>query len=126
MATPSKKIERKRKSVESTFADKWKPQNEGDELAGTYIGRDPNVNGKRGEKFTAYHLQDEEGKRWSFAGAHLDSIMPQIPFNTFVWITYDGEQDTQNGPMKMFRVDVDESVALKDPLQGDISSDSAD
>lgn len=104
----------KRKTVESTFAGKWKPVNAGDELEGTYLGVET-VKGKRSEPFNAYHLQDGDGKRWSIAGAHLDSIMSQIPANTYIWVTFEGEQDTANGSMMLFKVDVEEGVELKSP-----------
>jgi hypothetical protein len=107
---------RKRKSVESTFADKWNPVNPGDSLDGVYLGSE-RVTGKRNEPFTVYHLQAEDGKRWSIAGAHLDSIMQQIPANTYVWVTLTGSTDTANGTMNLFSVEVEEGVTLRSPYE---------
>jgi hypothetical protein len=107
----------KRKSVESTFADKWEPENKGDELCGKYIGSETAPGRKQGETFTAYHIMDDEGKRWSVAGAHLDSILNQVPRDTYVWITFDGTQTVKNGEMAKYRVDVEEGVQLVDPYE---------
>lgn len=102
------------KKVESTFADKWEPINEGDELEGRYIGSEL-APGKNGEMFRVYHIENAEGKRWSVAGAHLDSIMPQIPRGTYVWIIYEGEEYLRNkNTMKKYSVTPEEGTRLID------------
>lgn len=106
----------KRKKVESTFADKWEPQNPGDELSGSYLGSEE-APGKKGETFTAYHLQDDSGKKWSLAGAHLDSLFNQVPRGTYVWVTYRGMQKTKQGDMRLFGLDVAEGATLLDPYE---------
>ena len=117
MATqPKTKPKRARRAVESTFADKWEPQNEGDVLEGTFIGVDTAPGKRRGETFTVYHIQDDDGKRWSASGAHLESFMKQIPRGTYVWITFEGTKKVSNGDMNLYKVDVEEGVELKDVL----------
>jgi hypothetical protein len=102
-----------RVKVESTFADKWEPQNDGDTLEGTYIGTEM-ANGKRDEKFRVFHIQDESDKRWSVSGSYLESKMRQIPRGTYVWITYTGTRKVNNGDMFLFDVDVAEGTQLLD------------
>lgn len=109
--------ERKRKVVESTFADKWEPVNDGDELSGIYLGSE-RVKGKKGEDFTVYHVKTDAGKKWSVAGAHLDSIMPQIKRGTFVWVTKTGKTKTTSGEMVLFKVECEEDTELNDPYEG--------
>ena len=101
----------KRKSVESTFADKWEPQNEGDELAGRYQGYEE-AEGRKDETFNAYQVIDDNGKRWSLAGAHLDSLLPQVPKGAYVWISYTGKKRMKNGEMSLYKVDVEDGVEL--------------
>lgn len=108
---------RRGQKVESTFADKWDPVNVGDELEGRYLGHET-AQGNRGEPFEVYHIQTADGKRWSCAGAHLDSIMPQIPKLTYVWITYDGKQKLPNGnTMHMYTVTPEAGTKLIDVMK---------
>jgi hypothetical protein len=97
--------------VESTFADKWDPRNPGDAIQGRYLGYEVAENGRDGS-FNAYQLQDDNGKRVSMAGAHLDSILPQVPQNTYVWIEFTGLRAVGRNQMKVFKVDVEEGVKL--------------
>ncbi len=101
--------------VESTFADKWDPINAGDALEGRYMGSEWAPGKDHGEMFRVYHIVGEDQKRWSIAGAHLDSIMPQIPRGTYVWVTYEGEEMLRNrNKMKKFGVELEEGVKLID------------
>jgi hypothetical protein len=108
--------EPKRKKVESTFADKWEPQNEGDELSGKYLGYEQ-AEGRKGEKFNAYQVLDANGKRWSISGAYLDSLLPQVPKGAHVWITFTGKKRMKNGDMMLFSLDVEEGVSLVEVLK---------
>lgn len=101
---------RAKKAVESTFAEKWEPR-QGDTLEGRYLGFEK-ARGKRDEDFNAYQIQDASGKRWSVSGAHLNSLLPQVPLSTYIWLTYTADREMQNGDMKMFSLEIEEGVEL--------------
>lgn len=110
-------VGRQRQSVDSTFAEKWTPEKEGECLEGVYLGYEEAPGRKAGELFNAYQiLTDKEGKR-SVAGAHLDSFMPQVPKGTYVWITYKGKRRLGNGDMQLFSVDVEKGTKLIDVMK---------
>lgn len=102
---------RERQSLESTFAEKWTPETIGDSLEGEYLGYDE-APGRGGDTFRAHQLKGADGKRWSLAGAHLDSFLPQVPRGAYVWVTYKGTQRMKNGEMQLFAVDVEKGVKL--------------
>lgn len=109
---------KKTRKVEGTFAEGWKPEGEGEILAGTYLGSQDAM-GKRGA-FKAYHLRDREGKRWSISGANLNTVMPQIPKKTEITVTYTGTMKTDKGlDMKTFDVEIPEDTILIDPMDDD-------
>jgi hypothetical protein len=117
MTTEGERTPKRGKKVESTFADKWDPSEAGELLEGRYLGYEE-AKGNRGEAFTVYHLQIPDGKRVSVAGAHLDSIMHQIPKGTYVWITFKGKQRLPNGnTMHLFDVEPEEGTRLLDPMK---------
>lgn len=126
MATPKTKPKRARQSVESTFADKWEPQNEGDEISGRYIWTELAPGKRKGETFRVFHLRDDDGKRWSLSGAHLESFMNQIRIGTYVFVTYEGEREVGNGNMKVYKVDVEEGAELKGPPEDDDEDEDED
>lgn len=104
------------KAVESTFAEKWEPQNVGDFVEGRYLGYEV-AEGRKDSNFNAYQLLQPDGKRLSMAGAHLDSILPQVPKNTYIWVTYNGSRRMKSGDMKLFTVEVEEGVRLLEVLK---------
>lgn len=106
--------ERKRGGeVKSDFAEPWEP-GDGEEISGIYIGFD-NVPTKRGDKdhFKSHRIQIE-GKDVpiGISGAMIDRKMAQIPVGTFVWITFLGMVDTNNGEAKDYRVEAEEGTKL--------------
>lgn len=108
--------ERKRgRVVESDFCDPWEP-GEGEVLEGTYIGVD-NVPTKRGDKesFKSYRIRvDGQEKPVGVSGAFLESKMRRIKLGTYLWITYKGKVQTNNGPAKDYEVEIEEGAQLLD------------
>jgi len=111
---------RERQSVEGTFADAWKPTQVGQVLEGFYLGSQ-DAKGDRGP-FKAYHIKTEDGQRMSVSGAGLNTIMPQIPRKTYVWITYQGTEKQKKGDMKVFAVECEKGTKLLDPMDSEEQS----
>lgn len=101
--------------VESDFAERWEP-GEGEEIEGVFIGVD-NVPTRRGEKdsFKSFRLRvDGEEKPIGISGAMLESKMRRIPLGTYVWITYKGTVDTNNGKAKDYEVIAEKGTKFLD------------
>lgn len=113
MEMPANEPERGGK-VDSTFADSWEYEKPGDTIKGRYLGYEeaPGRNGT----FRAHQLMTAEGRR-SMAGAHLDSMLSQIPKGTFIWVTYKTTKKVKNGEMAIFDVEAERGVKLIDPLK---------
>ena len=111
--TSAKAPERAR--VDSTYADTWKPVTKGEELSGKYLGYE-DAPGRNNETFRAYQILTDTGRR-SVAGAHLDSLLPQVPKGAHVWITYAGEKKLKNGDMALFELEVEKGVKLIDVMK---------
>jgi len=111
-------MEPKKRVVEDTYAEAWKPTAEGEILAGIYMGRQDVTGGKRGT-FRAYHIKDSVGKRWSVTGKSLETKMAQVPKKTHVTLTYTGTVDSPKGDMKTFSLEIPEGVDLLDPMDGE-------
>ncbi len=109
------------KKVETTFADSWKPETEGEEITGLYLGSQKAV-GDTGP-FTAYHIKCNDGRRLSVSGAGLDTIMAQIPRKTEVTIKYFGKEKKGKGMMRVYDVQVPEDVVLIDPFDAEDSDE---
>lgn len=119
------KRQRKRQTVESTMAAPWKPEKVGDCLEGFYRGSEM-VPGKGNRKpFKSYHIETEDGERRRVASAMLKTKLNQIPKGAYVWLTYTGMFDTDNGPSPDYNVEVEDGTDLVDPLQADGSVDEA-
>lgn len=103
-----------KRKVEGTFAEAWAPEGEGEVLIGKYVGSQ-NAVGKRGP-FKAYHIVDEDNKRWSISGASLNTVMPQIPKGTVVTVTYTGTVEMPKGDMRTYDVEIDDDVQLLDAM----------
>jgi len=116
MAKTTKAVPRLKK-IEGTFADAWQPDGEGEVLVGTYVGCQE-AKGARG-MFKAYHIIDEDNKRWSISGAALNTIMPQVPKGTTVHVTYTGTVEMPRGPMREYTVECSEDVPLLDAMEHD-------
>lgn len=111
--------QRKRQTVESMMAKPWKPEAEGDCLEGTYLGSEM-VKGKgKRPSFKSYHIEKPDGERVRIASAMLNSKLNQIPKGAYVWLTFIGMFQTDNGNSPDYQVDVEEGTELIDPLQGD-------
>lgn len=116
MAAKDKNQSPKFKKVESTFADPWTPQNPGDVLLGVYVGSEMAPGRKKEEFFRVWKIRAEDGKAWSIAGAQLESIMRQIPRNTYVRVTFQGKTTVASGnEMRLFEVECAEDTELRDP-----------
>lgn len=119
------KRERKRQTVESTMAEPWKPEKVGDCIEGFYRGAEM-VPGKGSRKpFKSYHIETESGERRRVASAMLNTKMNQIPKGAYVWLTYKGMFESQNGKSPDYDVDVEDGTELIDPLQADGSVEEA-
>lgn len=104
------KSERKRKVVDSNYAEPWKP-NKGQVLEGIYLGFD-SIPGNRGN-FRSYRIKvDGEEKPSGIAGSFLDSVLPRIPKGSYVWITYLGMKNTKNGEAHDYKVETEDGVKL--------------
>lgn len=111
------KRERKRMKVESTMAKIWKADKVGDVLEGTYLGMEMvKGKGKRG-MFRSYHIEKEDGERVRLASAMLNTKMNQVPKGTYIWLTFKGDFETDNGPSPDYEVEVEDGTELTDPLQ---------
>lgn len=105
----------KKKTVESTFADAWKPEEPGAQLVGVYLGEQEVPDGKKGP-FTAYHIRETStGKLVSVSGAGIVTQMKQIPRRTEITFTYKGEVEMKRGPMRTYTIEIPDGVELLDP-----------
>lgn len=118
--------------VDSGVAEVWKPESEGEQLAGTYLGSEKvKAKGNR-DPFDSYHFvtdPDEEnpkGVRYRVASAMLNNKMRRIPKGTFCWLTYVGKFETENGLSNDFEVEVEAGTELMDPLELSAETDKAD
>lgn len=119
------KRQRKRTTVQSMMAEPWKPENVGDCIEGFYRGAET-VPGKGSRKpFKSYHIETEDGERRRVASAMLNSKMNQIPKGAYVWLTFKGMFESQNGQSPDYDVEVEDGTDLIDPLQADGSVDEA-
>lgn len=106
------------KTVDSNFAEPWKPAKKGAALQGEYLGSDEIPSGRNdGKFFTSYRIRDKNGVILGVAGAFLDSKMNQVPQGAPIRVTYEGEKKTNNGVAKLFALEVDDSVELLDPYR---------
>lgn len=115
---------RKRATVESSFAAPWIPTNPGDCLEGIYMGQDEVPAGK-GRHFTSYKIrtEGEEGKLYGVSSAMLKTKMNQIPKGAFLWVTFKGMIETENGASRDYNVEVEHGTKMVDPFQGADSGD---
>jgi hypothetical protein len=114
--------ERQRQSVETSFAEAWTPEKEGDLIEGIYRGSD--IVKAKGRSFVSYKIQDEKtGKIRGVASAMLRTKMNQIPKGTYIWVTFKGMTDTENGPSRDYDVEVEKGTNLIDPFgqEGDLN-----
>ena len=82
--------------------DIWKPEKEGDEIAGVLVSIDDNV-GQHGSKM--YHLETEKGQTSVWGSAVLDDRMQYVKPGDNVKIVYKGTQEnTKKQPTKIFEV----------------------
>lgn len=108
----------KKRRVDGTFAEGWKPTEEGETFTGVYLGVQEAI-GTRGS-FKAYHFKTEDGQRISVSGASLNTIMPQIPRKTQVTVTYVGMELLKTGnKMRRYEIEIPADVQLIDPFEDD-------
>lgn len=76
-------------NTEGAKTENWKPEKEGDELAGVYVDKRENV-GPNGSN--VYVIQKEDGVLFSLWGsAVIDSNLPKVPFGSEVKLVYLGK-----------------------------------
>lgn len=76
-------------NTDGTKSENWKPEKEGDELAGTYVDKRENVGPNASNVYT---IQREDGVLFSLWGsAVLDSNLPKVEFGKEVKIVYLGK-----------------------------------
>jgi hypothetical protein len=105
---------RERQSVEGGFPEPWKPAEEGETLEGIYKGFDDvTVNNRT---FRSYRIQNEDTKEFfGIAGGMLKNAIERVPVGTYIWVTYKGKVETQNGEAKDFEVECEKGTKLLDP-----------
>ncbi len=105
---------RERQAVEGGFPEPWKPQEEGEMLEGIYKGHDEVT--VKNRSFRSYRVQNEDTKEFfGVAGGMLKNAIERVPVGTYVWITYKGMVETENGPAKDFEVECERGTKLLDP-----------
>ena len=118
----NKTSQQKMRTVDSTFADPWKPEQEGEQLSGKYLGKQLVTEGKKGS-FLAYHIRDKEGKLWSVTGAGIATQMKQIPLKTDpITFTFKGYRTMDRGEMRVYEIQIPANVELLDPYADDSAS----
>ncbi len=84
----------------------WKPENEGDKIAGTYIGKDENVGDFSS---TVYHLNTAEGLMSVWGSAALNPKMMGLKEGEKIEIEYVGTVPSKKGAdTKLFKVYTDD------------------
>jgi hypothetical protein len=92
-------------SSESKF-HKW--TTEGEQLNGEWLGSKP---GTKFENFLG-SVRHDDGTVFVFSLTSGLADMELIPVGTQVQITYIGERETKRGSMRVFNVDMDDSVKM--------------
>jgi len=115
---------RKRATVESSFATPWIPANPGDCLEGIYQGQDEVPAGK-GRHFTSYKIRTEgdDAKLYGVSSAMLKTKMNQIPKGAYIWVTFKGMIETENGASRDYNVEIEQGTKMVDPFDGAESGD---
>lgn len=95
------------KEIDPSDIQIWKPEKQGDEIAGTYIKLQKNA-GKY--KSDAYHLKTEEGKRFLvFGSTILDDKMIEVETGSKIKIVFEGIGEGKDNDFKKFKVFVDKN-----------------
>lgn len=116
----TQKATRERQQVESKLAEPWKPEQSGDTLEGTYLGKElVKMKGTKRDPFYSYHFRQDSGEVRRIASSMLNGKMAQIPKGAYCWLTYVGLFETKNGPSADFTVETEKGVQLIDPLNND-------
>lgn len=118
------------KKVDPNIALGWKPQKEGEELIGLFLGSEI-VQGEDGE-FISYHVRIADGRLMGVSGASLEKVFDQIPMQTNIRVVYLGMKESKKKRMfKNFDVFVvpettllENSKLLSGP-RGDLDSQAA-
>ena len=110
-------VERQRQTVDSAYADPWKPEKEGEVLEGFYLGftKVPSPRKEQGP-FKSYNVKTEGGEYRGISGAIVGSKLQRVPKGTYIWVTYKGKIKTNQGMAKDFDVECEAGTKLLDPV----------
>ena len=104
---------REREEVKGGFPEPWKPAEVGETIEGIFVGIDLVPDGRKGE-FISYRIMDEESEELrSVSGAMLQTSLGRVPYGTYVWITYVGTERLANGLAKVYKVEMEKGVKLR-------------
>lgn len=113
--------------VDSSYAEPWKPEKEGEEIEGIYLGYSNVPSPRKGqEPFKSYNIKIADGTYVGVSGAILGSKLVRIPKGAYIWVKYVGMIKTGNGLAKDFIVTCERGTKLLDPKLAADSEDSGD
>jgi len=107
--------------VKANFATPWPGPDAkvGQAISGIYAGTDeiPSPGGERGETFTSYRVETDDGEVFGVSGAVLKNLFAQIKVGSTVRVTVTELQHKFASGMrgKFFSVEVDRTVKLAKP-----------
>ena len=99
----------RKKAIEQ--ANIWnKDLQAGDTIEGRYIKKET-VKTQFGDS-EKYIVETKEGeKKAIFSTASLERQFANVPVNSYVWVTFKGEETSKNGrPVKVFEVEYDDEM----------------
>lgn len=117
-------MSRERQSVESAYAKPWTDFQPGDMIEGTYLGFTMVPSKRKDQKpFKSYNIKNDKGEYIGVSGAMVGSKLSRVPTGTYVWITFKGMTETNNGEAKDFNVECEKGTKLLDPVAASQNND---
>lgn len=118
----------KGQEVNSAYGEPWKPKEAGEAIEGYYLGYTKVPSPRKGQgPFKSYNIKTEAGDFIGVSGAMIGSKLVRVPPGSYVWITFNGMIETNNGQAKDYSLVVEKGIKLLDPpVKNDIENTDDD